>query len=135
MAQNTALARCKSVIAGLLLVLSAVWIVLKIFRCFVAVWHLLERGETALSPLFDATANARDTRPVRGLMALASGEGVWQWPRPKGRQIILKRPDLNNLLIAQAAELAGEPPKRKETYRKLADQRTQPRFGRLCAAS
>ena len=54
-----------------------------------------------------------------GLMALASGEGRLAMSKAAKAERYLNKPELTNLLTAQAAELAGDRRKAEETYRKL----------------
>ena len=109
----------QSVIAVVLLVV-AVWIMLKIFALLVAVWHFLNGDETALSRYFDRNRERKGYEALsEGLMALASGEGRLAMAKAAKADKYLERPDLTNLLIAQAAEMAGDRRKAEETYRKL----------------
>jgi HemY protein len=60
------------------------------------------------------------------MMALASGEGHLALAKASRAERYLDRPDLTNLLTAQAAELAGDRKKAEETYKKLLqDDRTR----------
>ena len=61
----------QSVIAVVLLIV-AVWIMLKIFALLVAVWHFLNGDETALSRYFDRN------RERKGYEA-SSGINEWRW--------------------------------------------------------
>lgn len=116
----------QSVIAVVLLVV-AVWMMLKIFALLVAVWHFLNGDETALSRYFDRNRERKGYEALsEGLMALASGEGRLAMAKAAKADKYLERPDLTNLLIAQAAEMAGDRRKAEETYRKLvANERTR----------
>ena len=116
----------QSVIAVVLLVV-AVWIMLKIFALLVAVWHFLNGDETALSRYFDRNRERKGYEALsEGLMALASGEGRLAMAKAAKADKYLERPDLTNLLIAQAAEMAGDRRKAEETYRKLVtNERTR----------
>lgn len=97
----------QSVIAVLLLML-AVWVLLKIVSLLSAVWHFLNGDETALSRYFDRNRERKGYEALSdGLMALASGEGQVAMAKAAKADRYLKRPALTNLLTAQAAELAG----------------------------
>ncbi|MFD2741543.1 heme biosynthesis protein HemY [Sulfitobacter aestuarii] len=111
----------QSVIAVLLLML-AVWLLLKIFALLAATWHFLNGDETALSRYFDRNRERKGFEALSdGLMALASGEGRLAMAKAAKADRYLQKPALTNLLTAQAAELAGDRRKAEETYRKLAE--------------
>ena len=109
----------QSVIAVIVLVI-AVWLLLKILSLLVAVWHFLNGDETALSRHFDRNRERKGYEALsQGLMALASGEGRLALSKAEKADKYLEKPELTNLLIAQAAEMAGDRRKAEETYRKL----------------
>jgi len=109
----------QSVIAIIVLVI-ALWLVLKIISLLVAVWHFLNGDETALSRYFDRNRERKGYEALsEGLMALASGEGRLALSKAAKADKYLERPELTNLLIAQAAEMAGDKRKAEETYKKL----------------
>ncbi|HIF77183.1 MAG TPA: heme biosynthesis protein HemY, partial [Sulfitobacter sp.] len=116
----------QSVIAVLLLMF-AVWVLLKIVALLSAVWHFLNGDETALSRYFDRNRERKGYEALSdGLMALASGEGQVAMAKAAKADRYLKRPALTNLLTAQAAELAGDRRKAERTYRKLVeDEKTR----------
>lgn len=109
----------QSVIAVIVLVI-AVWLLLKILSLLVAVWDFLNGDETALSRHFDRNRERKGYEALsQGLMALASGEGRLALSKAEKADKYLEKPELTNLLIAQAAEMAGDRRKAEETYRKL----------------
>jgi HemY protein len=55
------------------------------------------------------------------MMALASGEGRTAMAKAAKAEKYLNKPELTNLLTAQAAELSGDRKKAEETYRKLVE--------------
>lgn len=116
----------QSVIAVIVLLL-AVWVLLKILALLLAVWHFLNGDETALTRYFDRNRERKGFEALsEGLMALASGEGKVAMSKAAKADKYLNRPALTNLLTAQAAELAGDRRKAEETYRKLvADEATR----------
>ncbi|APE45060.1 heme biosynthesis protein HemY [Sulfitobacter alexandrii] len=116
----------QSVVAVILLIL-AVWLLLKLMSLLVATWHFLNGDETALSRYFDRNRERKGYEALSdGLMALASGEGRVAMAKAAKADKYLNRPALTNLLTAQAAELAGDRRKAEETYRKLvADEKTR----------
>ena len=109
----------QSVIALILLVI-AVWLLLKILSLLIATWHFINGDETALSRYFDRNRERKGYDALsQSMMALASGEGRTAIAKAEKAQRYLDRPELTNLLTAQAAEMAGDRRKAEETYRKL----------------
>lgn len=109
----------QSVIAALVLVLG-VWLFLKLMSLLVAVLKLLNGDETALSRYFDRNRERKGFNALsEGLMALASGEGRVAMTKAAKAEKYLNKPELTNLLVAQAAEMAGDRRKAEETYKKL----------------
>ncbi|WP_187428508.1 Lipopolysaccharide assembly protein B [Roseobacter fucihabitans] len=116
----------QSVIAVVVLVV-AVWLLLKLISLLMATWHFLAGDETALSRYFDRNRERKGFEALsEGLMALASGEGRVAMARAAKAEKYLNKPGLTNLLTAQAAEMAGDRRKAEETYKKLvADDATR----------
>ena len=109
----------ESVIALILLII-AVWLLLKLLGLLLATWHFLNGDETAMSRYFDRNRERRGYEALaQGMMALASGEGRVALNKAEKAGRYLDKPELTNLLTAQAAELAGDQRKAEETYRKL----------------
>lgn len=114
----------QSVIAIVALAIG-VWLFLKVLSLLVAVWHFLNGDETALSRYFDRNREKKGFQALSdGLMALASGEGRVALAKAQKADKYLNKPELTNLLTAQAAELAGDRRKAEETYRKLVENET-----------
>ncbi len=113
------LAPLQSVIAGLVL-LVIVWVVLKLLSLLVATLRFLNGDETAISRYFDKGRERRGYQALAdGLMALASGEGRLAMSKAAKAEKYLAKPELTNLLTAQAAELAGDSKKASEAYKEL----------------
>ncbi|PCH75318.1 MAG: heme biosynthesis protein HemY [Rhodobacteraceae bacterium] len=113
------LAPLQSVIAGLVL-LVVVWVVLKLLSLLVATLKFLNGDETAISRYFDKGRERRGYQALAdGLMALASGEGRLAMSKAAKAEKYLGKPELTNLLTAQAAELAGDSKKASEAYKQL----------------
>lgn len=119
--QEYTLPPLQSVIALILLVL-VIWIGLKLFGLLIAFWKFLNGDETALSRYFARNKAAKGFDALaEGMMALASGEGRVALAKAEKANKYLNRPELTNLLTAQAAEMAGDRKKAEETYRKLVE--------------
>lgn len=116
----------QSVIAAVV-ALVVLWIILKLVGLCVAVLRFLNGDETALTRFF---ARSREKRGLdalsEGWIALAAQDGKRAVVKAGKAEKLLNRPDLTNLLIAQAAELKGNREKAKEYYKLLlTDDRTR----------
>ncbi|WP_226779956.1 heme biosynthesis protein HemY [Oceaniglobus trochenteri] len=114
------------VIVALLLLLS-VWIVLKLVSFLVALIRFLNGDETAVSRYFDRNRERKGFQALAdGMMALASGEGKLAMSKAAKAEKYLHRPELTNLITAQAAELTGDRHKAEDVYKQLlVDDRTR----------
>ncbi|MBL4768488.1 MAG: heme biosynthesis protein HemY [Rhodobacteraceae bacterium] len=109
----------QSVVAGLVLIV-CLWLFLKLLSLLVATLKFLNGDETALSRYFDRNRERKGYQALsNGLMALASGEGRIAMAQAAKAEKYLNKPELTNLLAAQAAELSGDTKKATETYKKL----------------
>ncbi len=116
----------QSVIAGVILII-AVWIFLKLLSLLVAVLRFLNGDETAITRYFSRNRERKGFEALsEGMMALASGEGRMALAKAAKAEKYLNKPELTNLLTAQAAELSGDRKTAAETYKKLiADEKTR----------
>jgi len=116
-------------IAALLLffLLLGFWILLKILGFFTAVLRFLNGDETAVSRYFNKNRERKGFEALAdGLVALASGEGQVAISKAAKAEKYLKRPELTNLIIAQAADSLNDSPKAYEFYKELLkDDRTR----------
>ena len=96
------------------------WLVLKLLGLVVALLRFINGDETALSRYFDRNRERRGFEALSdGLMALASGDGRDAMAKAKKADRLLNRPDLTNLIMAQAAVANGDRQTAKTTYKKL----------------
>lgn len=111
----------QAAIAALVAIL-ALWIILKLTGLLVAVIRFLNGDETAISRYFTRDREQRGYQALSDAMvALAGGEARLAIVKAERAQRYLDRPELTNLLIAQAAEAAGDTKRATESYRKLLD--------------
>lgn len=111
----------KTMIALVALVV-AVWVLLKLLSLLVAVLKFLNGDETAISRYFDRNRERKGHKALsEGLMALASGEGREAMAKAAKAEKYLQRPELTNLITAQAAEMAGDGPKAEAAYKSLLE--------------
>ncbi|SMO71775.1 heme biosynthesis protein HemY [Ruegeria faecimaris] len=113
------LAPLQSVIAlGVMII--AIWLFFKLLTLLIATLKFLNGDETALSRYFDRSREQRGYQALTdGIMALASGEGRIAMNKAAKAEKLLNKPELTNLLVAQAAEMNGDTQKASETYKKL----------------
>ncbi|MGX9355820.1 heme biosynthesis HemY N-terminal domain-containing protein [Roseobacteraceae bacterium S113] len=114
-------------VLALIALLVVLWIALKLLSLLVALLRFVNGDETALSRYFDRNRERKGFAALsEGLMALASGEGKLAMSKAAKAERYLGRPELTNLLTAQAAEMSGDRSKAEETYKKLVqDDRTR----------
>lgn len=111
----------QSVIAAVVL-LFAVWVFFKLASLTVASIRFLNGDETAISRYFDRNRERKGYKALTdGLMALASGEAKVAMAQASKAQRYLQKPEITNLLTAQAAEMAGDTQKATQTYKALIE--------------
>lgn len=106
---------------------AAVWLALRLAALLVAVLRFLNGDETAISRYFDRNRERKGYQALaEGLMALASGEGRIAMDKARRAEKFLHKPELTDLITAQAAEMSGDRRKAEEVYKKLLnDERTR----------
>ncbi|MEM9343002.1 MAG: heme biosynthesis HemY N-terminal domain-containing protein [Pseudomonadota bacterium] len=116
---NTAIA------LGVLVV--GVWVLLKLIGLFFAFVSFMNGDETALRRWSNRRREREGFEALSdAMMALASGEGRTAMAKAARAERKLQRPELTNLIIAQAAEMSGDASKAEEVYRTLLeDDRTR----------
>jgi HemY protein len=114
-------------VVGVLVALAALWLTLRVISLTVAVIRFVNGDETAISRYFDRNRERKGYQALtEGMMALASGDGSLAMVQASKAEKYLGKPELTNLLAAQAAEMAGDTRKAGAVYRKLlADDRTR----------
>lgn len=117
--QEITLSPLMSVIAALLVIL-AVWVFLRLFGLLIALLKFLNGDETALSRWFDRNRERKGYDALaQGMLALASGEGKLAMSKAGKAEKYLRKPELTNLLTAQAAEMTGDAKKAEQVYKRL----------------
>ena len=116
----------QAAIAGVLAVV-AVWVGLKLLGLLVATLRFLNGDETAISRYFNRNRERKGFEALaEGMMAIASGDGRVAMSKAARAEKFLERPELTNLLMAQAAELAGDTRRATAVYKcLLSDDRTR----------
>ncbi|MBM7067213.1 heme biosynthesis protein HemY [Actibacterium sp. 188UL27-1] len=115
------------VVTASLIMLATVWLVFRAAALLVAVIKFLNGDDTALSRYFDRNRERRGFEALaEGMMAVASGEGRLAMAKAAKAEKYLNRPDLTNLIVAQAAEISNDRRKAEDTYKRLlTDDRTR----------
>jgi HemY protein len=109
----------QAVVLGLVL-FAVVWLTLKILGFLGATFRFLNGDETAISRYFDRNRERKGYRALsEGMMALASGEPRLALARAQNAERLLGKPELTTLLVAQAAEAAGDHKRATEAYKTL----------------
>ncbi|MDM8164983.1 heme biosynthesis HemY N-terminal domain-containing protein [Roseovarius sp.] len=114
-------------VIALILLMLAIWLLLKLASLLIAVLRFINGDETAISRYFDRNRQEKGYRALsEGLMALASGEGNVAMAKANRAERYLRKPALTNLITAQAAEMAGDRRKAEEVYKRLlANEKTR----------
>lgn len=109
-------------VLALVAMVIAVWLLLRLAALLVALLKFINGDETALSRYFDRNRERKGFNALSdGMMALASGEGRVALAKAAKAEKYLDRPELTNLLTAQAAEMSGDRKKAEEVYRRLLE--------------
>jgi HemY protein len=114
-------------IIALVLLVVAVWVVIKLVSLLIATWRFLNGDETAISRWFNRNRERKGYEALAdGMMALASGESKTAMAKAERAERYLQRPELTTLITAQAAEMSGDKPRAEEAYKQLLrDDRTR----------
>jgi HemY protein len=112
---------------GFLVLVLLLWLAQKVFGFFLSVIRFINGDETAISRFFTRNRERKGYQALtEGMMALASGEGQLALARATQADRFLDRPDLTNVMIAQAAELAGDRKAAESAYKLLLqDEKTR----------
>lgn len=109
-------------VIALIVLVALIWVLFKLIGLLIATFKFLNGDETAISRYFSRNRERKGFEALsEGMMALASGEGRLAIAKANRAEKFLERPELTNLLTAQAAELAGDRKMAEITYRKLLD--------------
>ncbi len=97
-----------------------IWVLMRLVGLIVAVLRFFNGDETAISRYFDRNRERKGYQALNdGLLALASGEGRLALMRAQRAEKFLGKPELTTLLMAQAAEAAGDGKRATEAYKAL----------------
>ena len=124
--QEATLNTLQLVIAALILV-ALLWLTFRVISFLYAVFKWLNGDETAIRRYRMRNREKRGYDALSdGMLALASGDGQLALTKADRARRYLDRPELTNILAAQAAEMTGDKKKAEETYKALlTDDRTR----------
>ncbi|SNS09133.1 heme biosynthesis protein HemY [Antarctobacter heliothermus] len=109
----------QSVMAAIVVVF-AVWLFFKLFGLVIATLKFINGDDTALSRYFDRNRERKGYQALsEGMMALSSGEGRLAIAKATKAEKYLHKPELTDLITAQAAEMVGDNRKAEEVYKRL----------------
>ena len=114
-------------VVAVLVTILVLWLAMRLAGLIIATLRFINGDETALSRYFDRNRERKGFQALAdGLMAIASGEGKVALSQAAKAERYLGRPELTNLIAAQAAEVAGDTRRATEVYKRLlADDRTR----------
>ncbi len=113
----------QAVIAALLM-LAALWLLLKLIALIVASLKFINGDETALSRFFSRNREQRGLQALSEAMtALAAGEPRVAMARAGKAEKLLGKPALTGIISAQAAEMQGDTARAAGHYRRLLEDR------------
>ena len=108
------------VLLAVLVLMLVLWVVFKLVGLLVAVMRYANGDEGAISRHFERNRERKGYEALSdSLVALASGEAREATAKAQKAEKYLHRPELTTLVVAQAAEAAGETARAKEAYKSL----------------
>jgi Uncharacterized membrane-bound protein len=115
------------VVLALIALVVAIYVALKLLGLLVAVMKFLLGDETAISRYFDRNREKKGIEAVtEGMMALASGDGRQALAKAAKAEKYLQKPELTNLLKAQAAVMNGDKLTAERAFKQLVvNERTR----------
>ena len=108
------------VIVGVLILMLALWVLFKLVGLLASVLRFINGDDTAISRYFERNRERRGYEALsESLIALASGEAREAAAKAEKAEKYLERPDVTDLVVAQACEAAGERDRAEEAYKRL----------------
>ncbi len=113
--------RLLETLALILLAAAAIWVAIRVFSFLVALVRFFSGDETALSRFWNRSRERRGFDAMAAaLAAMASGDGRRALEKARKAERMLDRPALTRLLLAQAAEAAGDRKLARDAWKRLA---------------
>ncbi|WP_425092303.1 heme biosynthesis protein HemY [Tropicimonas sp. S265A] len=104
----------------MLVLLGSAWLLFKLAGLILACLKFLNGDETAISRYFSRNRERKGFEAMaQGMNALAAGDPRTAMSKAMRAERYLHRPELTNLLMAQAAESSGDKQKASEVYKSM----------------
>ena len=108
------------IVIGALALMLVLWIVFKLAGLLIAVLRFINGDDTALGAYFDRNRERKGYAALSdSLIALASGEAREAASKAQRAEKYLNKPEVTTLIVAQAAEAAGERERATEAWKTL----------------
>ncbi|CTQ33619.1 heme biosynthesis protein HemY [Jannaschia rubra] len=108
------------VVIGVLVLMLTLWVVFKLAGLLLATLRFINGDDTALSAYFDRHRERKGYAALSdSLIALASGEAREAAAKAEKAEKYLQNPEVTTLVVAQAAEAAGEKDRAREAWKTL----------------
>jgi len=108
------------VVLGILVLMLVLWVVFKLAGLLIATLRFINGDDTALGAYFDRNRERKGYAALSdSLIALASGEPREAAAKAQKAEKYLQRPEVTTLVVAQAAEAAGETQRATEAWKTL----------------
>lgn len=109
-------------LVGLVVLMLAIWLAFRLLGLLGAIFRFFNGDETAISRFFARNRERKGYDALNdSLVALAAGEGRLAISKAARAERYLEKPELTNLISAQAAELAGDTQKATKYYKSLLE--------------
>jgi len=109
-------------IMGIMAGCIGLWVLVLLVKLALALVSFVSGDETAISRFFDRNRERRGFDALaRGMVAIAVGEGREATSNATRAERDLKRPELTNLINAQAAELRGDRNRAQTYYKRMLE--------------
>ncbi|GGO33289.1 heme biosynthesis protein HemY [Gemmobacter aquaticus] len=103
-----------------LVTMAGLWLLTKLIGLIVAVLRFVNGDETALTRYFDRNRERKGYAALsEGMVALAAGENRVALSRAIKAERLLGNPEITNIMVAQAAEAAGDTQRAEQAYKAL----------------
>ena len=108
------------VVVSVLALMLALWILFKLAGLLIATLRFINGDDTALGAYFDRNRERKGYEALSdSLIALASGEAREAAAKAQKAEKYLQKPEVTTLVVAQAAEAAGETDRAREAWKTL----------------
>ncbi|MGB3556504.1 MAG: heme biosynthesis HemY N-terminal domain-containing protein [Jannaschia sp.] len=108
------------VVIGILVLMLVLWVLFKLAGLLLATLRFINGDDTAIGRYFDRNRERKGYEALSdSLLALASGEAREAATKAQKAEKYLQKPEITTLLVAQAAEAAGETERAREAWKTL----------------